>query len=105
VCLDAETGEELWKTDKVTDRKTGPSIHITPNGETAFLYNNLGDLIHARLTRAGYEELGRTHLLDPVQPFGGRKVAWSAPSYANRCIFVRTEREMICASLAAETKK
>ena len=105
VCLDAETGQELWKTDKVTDRKTGPSIHITLNGETAFLYNNLGDLIHARLSRAGYEELGRAHLLDPVQPFGGRKVTWSAPSYANRGVFVRSERQMVCASLAAEGKK
>lgn len=102
VCLDAETGAELWKTDKVTDRPTGPSIHITPNGDTAFLFTNLGDLIQARLTRTGYEELGRTHLLDPVMPFAGRKVTWSAPSYANRCIFVRNERELVCASLAAE---
>jgi outer membrane protein assembly factor BamB len=102
VCLDAETGAELWKTDKVTDRKTGPSIHITPNGATAFLYTNLGDLIHARFSRAGYEEISRAHLLDPLMPFAGRKVTWSPPSYANRCVFVRNERELVCASLAAD---
>ncbi len=102
VCLDAATGAELWKTDKVTDRKTGPSIHLTPNGNTVLLYNNLGELIRARLTRAGYEELSRVRLIEPVQSFGGRKVAWSPPSFANRCVFVRNEREIVCASLAAD---
>lgn len=102
ICLDAATGAELWKTGKVTDRASGPSIHITPNGDGYFLYNNLGDLIRARLTRSGYEELSRVHLVEPLALFGGRKVAWSPPSYANRCIFVRNERELICASLAGE---
>jgi hypothetical protein len=37
-------------------------------------------------------------------PFGGRKVTWSPPAYANRRIFVRNEREIICASLAAEAR-
>lgn len=102
VCLDATTGKELWKTDKVTDRKSGPSIHLIPQGDTVLLYNNLGDLIRARLTRDGYHEISRTHLVDPVYAFGGRKVVWAPPAFANRCIFVRNERELICASLAAE---
>jgi outer membrane protein assembly factor BamB len=104
VCLDAATGQELWKTDKVTDRKTGPSIHITPNGSTSFLFTNLGDLIVARLSRTGYEELGRTRLIEPVMPFGGRNVTWSPPAYANRHVFVRNEKELVCASLADERR-
>lgn len=99
VCLDARTGQELWKTDKVTDRKSGPSIHITPHGDTAFLYTNLGELIHARLTPAGYEEISRAKLIEPDYPFSGRKITWSPPSYANRCVFVRNEHEIVCASL------
>jgi outer membrane protein assembly factor BamB len=102
VCLDPATGKELWHTDKVTDRKSGPSIHITPHGETAFLYTNLGELIHARLTRSGYEELSRTKLLTPVYMFSGRKISWSPAAYAHRCVFVRDEAEILCASLAAE---
>jgi outer membrane protein assembly factor BamB len=100
VCLDANTGKELWHTDKVTDRKSGPSIHITPHGDTAFLYTNLGELIHARLSPAGYEEISRTKLIEPDYSFGGRKISWSPPSYANRCVFVRNEQEILCASLA-----
>jgi len=102
VCLEAATGKELWKTDKVTDRKSGPSIHLTPQGDTVLLYNNLGDLIRARLTRDGYQEISRTHLVDPVYSFGGRKVAWAPPAFADQRIFVRNERELLCASLAAE---
>lgn len=102
VCLDAATGRELWKTDKITDHRTGPSIHLTPNGPIFFLFTNLGDLLTAHLARAGYEELARAHLIDPVMPFGGRKVTWSPPAYANRHIFVRNEKELVCASLAAE---
>lgn len=100
VCLDARTGLELWKTDKVTDRKSGPSIHITPHGNTAFLYTNLGVLIHARLTPTGYEEISRAKLIEPDYPFSGRKIAWSPPTYANRCVFVRNQHEIVCASLA-----
>ena len=102
VCLDALTGKELWRTDKVTDRKSGPSIHLTPNDDGVFLYTNLGELIRARLTPSGYDEISRVKVIEPAYPFGGRKITWSPPAYANRCIFVRNEREILCASLAAE---
>ncbi|MEQ1858337.1 MAG: PQQ-binding-like beta-propeller repeat protein [Chthoniobacteraceae bacterium] len=104
VCLDATTGAELWKTDKATDHKSGPSIHLTQHGDAFFLYNNLGELIRARLTRTGYEEISRSRVIEPVMPFGGRKLTWSPPAYANRHIFVRNERELVCASLAAGAK-
>ena len=41
-------------------------------------------------------------VLEPTFPFGGRKVAWSAPAFANRHIFVRNGKELVCASLAAK---
>ena len=83
-------------------KKNGPSIHITTNGDAAFLYTDEGMLIRARLTPAGYEELSRTKLIEPVYPFGGHKLAWAPPAYANRHVFVRNEREILCASLAAD---
>jgi outer membrane protein assembly factor BamB len=100
VGLDAATGAELWKTDMVTDRGSGPSIHLTPQGDTVLLFTNLGELVRARLSRSGYEEISRTRLIEPIYSFGGRKVAWAPPAFANRCVFVRNEREIVCASLA-----
>jgi len=102
VCLEATTGKQVWQTDKVTDLKNGASIHLTAHGDSVFLYNERGELIQAQLTPSGYKELGRAALLEPTYPFGGRKVAWSPPAYANRHAFVRSDKELVCASLAAK---
>jgi hypothetical protein len=101
VCLDVHTGAELWRTDKITDKKNGASVHLTLNGDAVFLYTDRGELIRARLTRAGCEEISRTRVIEPTQSFGGRKVAWAAPAFAHRCVFARSERELVCMSLAA----
>jgi outer membrane protein assembly factor BamB len=101
VCLEARTGKQIWQTSKVTDLKGGASIHITWHEDAAFLYTDRGELIHARLTPRGYEETGRVTLLQPVFPFGGRKVAWSPPAYANRQVFARSEKELVCVPLLA----
>src|SRR5262249_40962563 len=100
--LAAATGKEVWKSDKVTDPKSGASIHLTPNGDSVLLYTDQGELIRAKLTAEGYKEICRAAVVEPTFPFGGRKVAWSAPAYANRHIFARTGKELICASLAAK---
>ena len=102
VCLDASTGKQLWMTDKVTEMVNGTSAHVTPNGDAVFLYTDKGDLIRAQLTSDGYKEISRTHLVEPTYPYAGRTVAWPPPAYANRCVFARNDRELICASLAAE---
>jgi hypothetical protein len=36
---------------------------------------------------------------------GARRVIWSHPAFANRCIFVRSNSEMIAFSLAATEHK
>jgi hypothetical protein len=102
VCLDASTGNQIWETDKVTDLKSGASIHLTPNGESVLLFTDKGELIRAQLSPAGYREISRVSLVRPTLPFGGRKVTWAPPAYANRHIFVRNGEELICASLAAQ---
>ncbi len=101
ICLDAVSGKPLWETNSVTDLKGGASIHLTVNGDSALLFNNRGELIRAQLTARGYHEISRAALLEPTYPFSGRKVAWAAPAFANRHVFARSEKELVCASLAA----
>lgn len=102
VCLDAGTGKQVWESTNVTDLKNGASIHLTPNGDSVLLFTNKGELIRAQLTPQGYKELSRVALLTPTYPFGGRNVVWPSPAYANRRIFVRNSKELLCASLAAK---
>jgi outer membrane protein assembly factor BamB len=101
VCLEAATGKEVWTTNAVTAVGNGSCIHITPNADAAFLFTDEGNLILARLTPQGYQEISRAHLLEPTSPFGQKKCAWTPPAFANRCVFVRNDLELICASLAA----
>jgi hypothetical protein len=52
----------------------------------------------------GYKEVDRHKLLETTYEARGRKVVWSAPAYANHCIFARNDKELVCASLAAAIK-
>ena len=102
VCLDARAGQQVWEKEKLTVARSGACLHLTPNGDCVWIFTDQGDLIRARLTPKGYEELGRAHVLDPTYPFDGRKLLWSPPAFANRHIFARNGEELVCASLEAE---
>src|SRR5262249_17471334 len=102
-CLDAESGDQIWSTMEPTSKGRG-NAHLTPNGDRVFLFNQSGHLILARLTPKGYQELGRTLLVEPTagyRPQGA--VAWAHPAYANKCVFARNDRELVCVSLAADS--
>src|SRR6185436_17217247 len=105
VCLEAATGKQIWENTNVTELKFGASIHLTPNGDVTFLFTDEGNLILARLTPDGYRELSRVHLLEPTSDLGTRKFTWVPPVYANRCVYARNDRELLCASLAAKALK
>ena len=100
VCLDARTGKQVWKNDKLTGIGGGATLHLMPNGDDVWIFTDQGDLIRARLSPEGVQALARAHVLDPTNPFGSRKVVWAPPAFANRHFFARNEREMVCASLA-----
>ena len=103
-CLKADTGDRVWESLAATTADGKPTrwanAFLVKNGDRYFLNNELGDLIIARLDPQGYHEISRTHLLEPTNTASGRKVVWSHPAYADRCIFVRNDREIICFSLA-----
>ncbi|MEW6302600.1 MAG: PQQ-binding-like beta-propeller repeat protein [Verrucomicrobiota bacterium] len=100
VCLDAGTGALVWRTNTVTLLKPGASIHLTSTRDAVFLFTDQGNLIRAQLTPQGYREEGRARIIEPLTPFSGRNCAWPPPAFANRHVFARNEKELVCASLA-----
>lgn len=96
-------GDRLWQTAEPTSR-TPRGRHGTAflvrHDDRDFLFSETGDLILARLSPEKYEELGRFHLLDATGECFGREVVWSHPAFANRCVFARNDREIVCVSLA-----
>jgi outer membrane protein assembly factor BamB len=102
-CLKAATGERIWETLAATTggkEERWANAFLIKNGDRFFLANEKGDLILARLTPAGYQEISRTRLLKPTNTAAGREVVWSHPAFANRCIYARNDVELVCASLA-----
>jgi len=101
-CLKADTGERVWETFEPTTGKSvrWGNVFLIKNGDCYFLFNEKGDLIIARLTPEKYEEISRAHLLEPTNNDPGRAVVWSHPAFANRCVYARNDKEMVCVSLA-----
>ncbi len=112
--VELETGKKLWfsyvpviNKDEAEDFKGAASgtAFVVKNGDRYFLFAETGDLIIAKLTpnpnpKEGYKELSRTKLLEPTGAAFGRKVLWTHPAFANKCVFVRNDKELACFSLA-----
>src|SRR5699024_1808038 len=94
-CLDLATGNRVWEDQTATPRARWSTIHMTPNADRTFMFNERGELIIAHLTREGFDEVSRAKLIDPtldqLRQRGG--VCWSHPGYAYRHIFVRNDNE------------
>ena len=99
-CLKADTGQRLWEHPTVERKALGPTTFLVPHGDRFFLFDDQGDLIIARLTPKGYEELDRAHVIEPTLHSRGRDVVWCHPAFALSCLFVRNDEELVCVSLA-----
>jgi outer membrane protein assembly factor BamB len=105
-CLRASDGKRMWmslKATEVSDESVRwANAFLIAQGDRFFLPNEKGDLIIARLTPKGYEEIDRAHILDPTDPSPGRLVVWSHPAFANKSMYARNDKELVCVSLAAK---
>ncbi len=101
-CLHARTGERVWENlALVTKGKLleCANAHLVKHGDRSFLALENGDLVIARLSPQGVQEISRCHLLSPTLSYQGRDVVWSHPAFANGCIYARNDREIVCADL------
>jgi hypothetical protein len=105
-CLEAATGKELWKTDALLKEHAmyGTAFFVR-NGDRFFINNDRGELVIARLSPKGFEEIDRTKLIEPTNPYVRRRqlpnVMWSHAAYANKHIIVRNDQEIVRFSLAS----
>jgi outer membrane protein assembly factor BamB len=103
-CLDLRTGSRVWETLEVTKEKARWATgFLVKNGDRFFINNDRGELIIAKLSPDGYQEISRTPLIKPTTRVGNRRelgvVNWSHPAYANRQILARNDEEILSASM------
>jgi outer membrane protein assembly factor BamB len=100
--VELPSGKRLWD-------ESGP-VGGTPKGsETAFIVKNgdrfvffaeTGHIVLGKLTAKGYEETDRAKVIEQTNNAFGRKVVWCAPAYADKKMYVRNDKEIICVDLA-----
>jgi len=105
IAIRLSDGERLWETLVPTTggkpRQRYGTVFLVKHEDRFFLFNETGDLILARLSPKGYEELGRFNVLQPTNFTFGRPVVWSHPAFAQKCMFARNDKELFCVDLAA----
>jgi hypothetical protein len=105
--VELPSGKRLWDTTEPVSER--PAANATAfivrqgiQGDRYWLFNDSGDLIIARLSPKGYEEIDRAHLIEPTNTAFGRDVVWCMPAFANRRMYVRNDKECICVDLAKQ---
>ena len=99
-CLERATGKRVWETQAVTVEKArNASAHIVRNRDRYLFFNDRGELILARLSPKGYEEITRAEVIRPTSKPGARRernaVVWTHPAFANGHMIVRNDEEIV----------
>ena len=87
-CIEADTGEEQWKT-----RGFGKGTVILADGHLIIL-SDKGKLGLAEATPAGYIEKASAKVLNGL--------CWTAPTLANGKLYVRNEEEIVCLDMTGK---
>lgn len=101
-----EDGKRLWETrapclkKEIAERARVPGYGTAflvyhPGNKQFWILGEMGDLIIAELSRKGYREIDRAHVMDPTNSSGSREVLWSVPAFAMKSAFVRNDEELI----------
>lgn len=82
-CVDPVTGEVHWSTDRV-----GHASVIHADGKL-ILFNDRGELLLARPSADGYDELARTRVFEG-------EICWTAPALHRNRLFLRSPTRAAC---------
>jgi outer membrane protein assembly factor BamB len=99
--VELPSGKRLWETDAVVGYAKGSDTSfIVKNGERFFFFAETGELVIGKLTKEKYEEIDRAKILEATGTAFGRKIVWSQPAFADKKMFVRNDKEIVCVDLA-----
>lgn len=100
-CLELATGDRVWEDLTAVKRARWANIHFVQNEDKIWMFNEHGELIISKLSPEGFHEIDRAHLIEPTKKQLPRGVTWTHPAFANKHVFIRNDKELICADLSA----
>ena len=102
-CLDLLSGDRIWEDLTAVKKDRWANIHFIQNGKISWLFNEHGELIISELSPKGFHEISRAKLIEPTTPQLNRNgigVTWAHPAFANKHVFIRNDKELLCADLS-----
>jgi len=103
-CLNLHTGDRIWESLDAVPKARWANIHMVRNQDKIWMFNECGELIISKLSPEGFHEISRAKLINPTQgqlrQRGG--VCWSHPAFANKHVYIRNDKELLCANLSAD---
>jgi outer membrane protein assembly factor BamB len=102
-CLDLETGDRIWEDLTAVKSNRWANIHFIEHDQFTVMFNEHGELILANLSKEGFEEIDRAKLIEPTTAQlnrSGTGVTWAHPAFANKHVFARSDKELVCADLS-----
>ncbi|AWM37409.1 Quinoprotein ethanol dehydrogenase precursor [Gemmata obscuriglobus] len=96
------SGKRLWDSPGPLsgDPRGSDTSFIVKNGDRFFFFAESGELVIGKLTEKGYEEVDRAKVIEQTGAAFGRKVVWCAPAFADKKMYVRNDKELVCLDLA-----
>jgi hypothetical protein len=103
-CLDLYTGDRIWESLAAVPKARWSNIHMVRHGDKIWMFNERGELIIGKLLPKGFHEISRAKLINPTRGQLSQRggVCWSHPAFAYRHVYIRNDKELICADLSAK---
>lgn len=100
--IELPSGKRLFETSApIAKRKQGSgTAFLIKHEDRYWMFNELGEVVLGKISPKGFEELGRTKVIEPTNDAFGRAVVWCAPAFANKHMYVRNDEECICIDLS-----
>lgn len=92
-CFHLETGHKLWDDgNQLTPRSRNPQASLMWLGDSdrMLALNAEGELVLARLSPEGYQELSRAKIIGPT---------WAHPAMSGNYLYARSDEELVCVEL------
>jgi outer membrane protein assembly factor BamB len=102
VCQKLATGEVVRTGTEIFGEKPAfcAAVFWVDAGDAVYGLTDQGDLVILKLSPEKCEVLAKAHVLEMTHAAKGRKAVWAHPAFADRRVYMKNDKEIVCVSLA-----
>jgi hypothetical protein len=102
ICQELATGKVVRTGDEIFGDKAAfcGSVFWVDAGGAVYGLTDQGDLVILKLAPDKCEVLAKAHVLETTHAAKGRKAVWAHPAFADKRVYLKNDKEIVCISLA-----